>query len=104
MSKRSINLAGAECCPACGASVSAGPSELWTAEEVASFLKVRTKTVHTWRKDGRLEAYGQLPGGAWRFDPDEVRAMVRRGAEEKPLVADVSAIINAEVNRMRGRA
>lgn len=60
---------------------------LWTAKEVADFLRVSRSWVY-----GRAEA-GDLPvlriGGLLRFDPDAIKAYARG---EKPSGAKVVAL------------
>lgn len=56
---------------------SSAPESLWTADDVARFLRVSRSWVYH-----RAEA-GQLPclriGGLLRFEPDAVRAFTRGG-------------------------
>lgn len=48
---------------------------LWTAEDVARFLKVSISMVYKLRREGRLPGIGV--GALWRWNPDVVRAFVR---------------------------
>jgi hypothetical protein len=53
-----------------------GPSELWTAEETAAFLRVPVATLHKWRYLGKGPR-GHRIGKHLRFEPAEVRRWVQ---------------------------
>lgn len=48
---------------------------LLTARQVAEELGVSVHTVLRWARAGKLPGV-QLPGGAWRFEPDEIKAWI----------------------------
>lgn len=50
---------------------------LWTAEDVATFLRVSLSMVYKLRRMGALPAV--RVGALFRFQPDEVRAYARGG-------------------------
>jgi excisionase family DNA binding protein len=52
--------------------------EWLTAAEAAAYLKVKTRTIHQWVKDGKLVAY-PLSGSVrhvWRFLQSDIDAML----------------------------
>lgn len=52
-----------------------------TAADVAREASVSAETVRRWARDG-LVAYIELPSGHMRFDPADVRALLRKTAAE----------------------
>ncbi len=53
------------------------PEPLWTAEDVAGFLRVSLSMVYKLRRQGSLPAI--RVGALFRFEPDAVRAFGRGG-------------------------
>ena len=51
------------------------PEALWTAEDVAAYLKVSASMVYKLRREGKLPFVGV--GALYRFDPEVIRAYVR---------------------------
>lgn len=51
------------------------PDPLWTAEDVAAFLRVSLSMVYKLRRQGSLPAV--RVGALFRFQPDTVRAFAR---------------------------
>jgi excisionase family DNA binding protein len=51
------------------------PDPLWTAEDVAAFLRVSLSMVYKLRRQGSLPAV--RVGALFRFQPDAVRAFAR---------------------------
>jgi len=56
---------------------------LWTYEDVARFLRVKTETVYVWRARGRIP-YIKLSPRVVRFDPDAIRDWVQSSELEAP--------------------
>lgn len=52
---------------------------LLDAHQTAEVLHIAYRTVHALRKAGELPAVAV--GGAWRFDPDDIRAYIARQKE-----------------------
>lgn len=77
---------------------------LWTTKRVAAYYQVTAATVRGWVRKGWLSPAGRRPGrrGAWLFRQRDALALSREG-EEIELMTDVEAIINCEMNRVRGR-
>ncbi|GAA1857240.1 helix-turn-helix domain-containing protein [Asanoa iriomotensis] len=48
----------------------------WTAEDVATYLRVPVETLYTWRKR-RYGPRAARVGRHLRYDPDDVRAWLR---------------------------
>ncbi len=51
-----------------------------TIKEVAEQFNVTTKTIRRWMKGNGFPYY--KPGGSLRFDPDDVKAWVKKQKEE----------------------
>ena len=58
---------------------------LWTADDVAQYLRVSTTTVRTWQHSRRLPFL--KIGGTVRFIPSEIRRLVADSREEGRLPA-----------------
>lgn len=56
---------------------------LYTPEEVARKLRVTTRTIYTWLRDGRLE--GERIGRLWRVSDEELEHLFTRPAKLKIL-------------------
>ena len=54
------------------------PEPLLTSGEVAALLRVDSKTVTRWAKDGKLDSV-RLPGGHHRYRESVVRALLNGG-------------------------
>jgi DNA-binding transcriptional MerR regulator len=78
---------------------------LWTVREVADRYRVQPPAVLRWVRTGKLVPAARRPGarGAWLFREADVLALGSSRAHVGPTVSDVAAIIDAEINRVRGR-
>lgn len=70
----------------------------WTAEEAADFLSFDPETVRRWARRGKLR--GTKAGDEWRFDPADVRAVLRPVV----LVSHDAAVVEAQMNAAYARA
>lgn len=52
---------------------------LQQADEIEESTGIAARTMHQWRKDGRLRSYVRLPvrGRPWIYDPDEIREVAK---------------------------
>lgn len=51
-------------------------AKLLTTEEAADTLRVSTRTIYSWLKEGKLS--GQRVGRKWLIEEDELRALLTR--------------------------
>lgn len=74
------------------------PEDLVTGGEAATLARVTTDTIRRWRREGRLEPAGRLPGGRWLYRRSDVLRVI--GAErEAPEVGIVRAQLRAFLAR-----
>jgi excisionase family DNA binding protein len=74
---------------------------LYTAEEVATALRVTRRTVYEWLKIGRL--HGTRVGRGWRIRPEDIEAFTRPGVVSGPLAdgAEQPAVLSDEEHAKR---
>lgn len=68
---------------------------LLTAEDVAEFAKVKTKTVYSWIKKGangkQLKTH-RLPGGGYRIDPHDLTEFLGFEISQRPTMQTASKV------------
>jgi len=52
---------------------------LWTVEEAAAYLRLRTETIRQMARDGHIPAI-KVGARIWRFDPERIQEWLRAQA------------------------
>lgn len=75
---------------------------LLTPSEAGAILRLKTRTINNLARTGRIPAV--KIGGAWRFHPDAISALLAQGLPKSPIASTSTPSAPVEVDGLSGGA